>query len=145
VGLATARVLATLGVSTTVYCPKQEIHLCAVEESLYQLGGGVVHRQWPEESKTYDVVVHSLDDHVSTISGGHYGCKKIVLVDPPLADYTTSFHAGTKVHVVCPALPLAYRDVKVFLVNLSIPSGLFEQNSVKYQSPFGNRLIVQLF
>jgi len=87
--------------------------------------------------------------------------KPIVLVDPPiLTSYRKAFLEPTQVDtnghqqndsrlvIVAPTLPLAYPtepSVKIYLVNLGIPYEIFEQNQVLYKSPFGDKLIVQLF
>lgn len=45
IGIATARILASLGVHTCVHAPKEELQLCATEESLYRLSGETFTRQ----------------------------------------------------------------------------------------------------
>jgi hypothetical protein len=84
---------------------------------------------------------------------------EIVLVDPPLvSSYTKALTttpsrmgAGigvSKIVIVSPVLPLAYRTnpkIKLFLVNMGIPSDIFSLNNVDYISPFGDKLIIQFF
>jgi hypothetical protein len=85
-------------------------------------------------------------------------------VDPPLIPTAQSYREALdsatsstapasnnkvgKLFVICPALPLAYPtdpSVKLFLVNLGIPQGIFLKNDVLYKSPFGDKLVVQIF
>lgn len=81
--------------------------------------------------------------------------KPLVLVDPPLLP---SYHEAlfdrkldsnpTRIYIVTPNIPLPYATdsgLKVFLVNLGIPRRIYEENNVSYKSPFGDKLVVQIF
>lgn len=45
IGICAARILASMGVHTCVYSPKEEIQLCTPEEYLYNLTGERLTRQ----------------------------------------------------------------------------------------------------
>lgn len=45
IGIATARILASMGVHTCVCSAKEELQLCAPEEMLYNLSGEMFSRQ----------------------------------------------------------------------------------------------------
>jgi len=80
----------------------------------------------------------------------------VVFVDPPLiSSYRQPIDAicsgsqkGRRIVIVSPVLPIAYpsdSSVKIFLVNLGIPRNIFERNDVLYKSPFGDKLVIQIF
>lgn len=103
----------------------------------------------------------AVDDHLSrNLSLSPYSrwlknCS-VVFVDPPLiSSYRQQLDTvcggadkNRKIVIVSPVLPIAYptdTSVKIFLVNLGIPQEIFEQNDVLYKSPFGDKLVIQIF
>ncbi|ODM97889.1 Enhancer of mRNA-decapping protein 3 [Orchesella cincta] len=162
IGIATARILASLGVHTCVYSPKEEVHLCAAEELLYNLTGEILTRNIGDlKGIHFDAVVMCVDDHLQrNLNVGPYtrwlnSCP-VVFVDPPLiSSYRQPIDAicsgtqkGRRIVIVSPVLPIAYPSdpsVKLFLVNLGIPQNIFERNDVLYKSPFGDKLVIQIF
>ncbi|CAG7837534.1 unnamed protein product [Allacma fusca] len=165
VGICVARILATQGVDTTVYAPKEEKGVCEKEESLYKCTGNLLSRSLKGiRNKKYDLVVLAMDDQRCdrfSIDPSQLPLQntEIVLVDPPLVNSytkaltTTPSRMGagigvSKIVIVSPVLPLAYctnPKIKLFLVNMGIPSDIFSLNNVDYISPFGNKLIIQFF
>lgn len=112
----------------------------------------------------FDLVIGAMSDHREGVLNikPFLKCmigKPIVLVDPPLlpsyrkvflepASASHNHHETNRLAIVTPTLPLAYPTdtlVKLHLVNLGIPSDIFEENEVMYKSPFGDKLILQLF
>jgi len=114
----------------------------------------------------FDLVVGAMTDHRDTIISvdpfrNWAKGKPIVLVDPPLVtSYRKTFLKPTQVDtknrhqndsqivIVAPMLPLAYPTesaVKLYLVNLGIPYGVFEESQVFYKSQFVDKLVFQLF
>jgi len=102
-----------------------------------------------------------VDDHLSrTLTLAPYSRwlknVPVVFVDPPLiSSYRQQLEVvcggiqkGRKIVIVSPVLPIAYpsdTSVKIFLVNLGIPNDIFEENDVVYKSPFGDKLVIQIF
>jgi len=119
----------------------------------------------------FDLVILAVNDHLETqltVSPfiRYMKNRPVVLVDPPLLpSYPQAFlesggvdgsrhhqHSNSPVPgrllILSPTLPLAYpadKSVKLFLVNMGIPVKVFEENDVMYKSPFGDKLILQIF
>jgi len=110
---------------------------------------------------SFELVIMAMDDHlVRTLSLPLYSRwlsnASVVFVDPPLiSSYRDPLEvlcgkgaSGSRVIVISPALPLAYSNetnVKFFLVNLGIPHEIFLKNDVIYKSPFGDKMVIQIF
>ena len=116
------------------------------------------------KKRKYDLVILAMDDQRTNKfsfdpSDLPLQGTEVVLVDPPLVQSytkaltTTPSRMGAgiglnRVVIVSPLLPLAYRTnpkVKLYLVNMGIPSDIFSVNDVDYVSPFGDKLIIQFF
>jgi len=161
VGIATARLLSTLGVHTFVHSPKEELTVCASEEKLYKLSGELFSRKFSDiPPRTYDLVVVAMDDHLSRTLTTQTNYIKfmqsksttLLYIDPPLIPDSLSYvmdrEKKQRVFVMCPLLPLYYKleaGVKYFVVNLGIPTAVYLRESVVYKSFFGDKLAVQVF
>ena len=118
----------------------------------------------------FDMIIMALNDHLETqLTIGPFirwmKNKPVILIDPPLlTSYRQAFsdagmdgsrhhhhsnnHLPGRLLILSPTLPLAYpadKSVKLFLVNMGIPVKVFEESGVMYKSPFGDKLILQIF
>jgi hypothetical protein len=113
------------------------------------------------EGYQFELVIMAMDDHLSrTLTLAPYARwlrnVPVVFVDPPLISsyrqqldgVSGGIQKGRKIVIVSPVLPIAYpsdSSIKIFLVNLGIPNDIFEENDVVYKSPFGDKLVIQIF
>lgn len=157
-----------------VHCEKEELSVCLVEERIYRLSGETFSRTVDGlfffapfrnarfsqlfkkfaiflaiPSGPYDLILHCLDDHLSpslTTTPYLHPETAIAYIDPPLVP---SYHGNGKVYLLTPLLPLDYdltqKNLKVFVVNLGVPLGVYEQVGVSYKSFYGDRLVTQVF
>jgi hypothetical protein len=144
-----------LGIHCYVHSPKEELHICLKEEKLYKLCGEGFGRAVGDIPKiNYDLIIHSLDDHLSrSLTKGVYlpflndSSSSICYVDPPLVN-SYKEDKSRKVLVLSPVLPLDYnleQHVKIFVVNLGLPVSVYLKEGVLYKSFFGDKLVVQVF
>ncbi|XP_021949058.1 enhancer of mRNA-decapping protein 3-like [Folsomia candida] len=150
VGIATGRMLSTLGVHVVVYSPKEELTVVAMEEKLYKLCGEAFTRVESEiPPLTYDVIIHSSHDHLTPQFNLHtpHSSPHVVYIDPPLTP-TTYKTPNRKTTIISPLLPLAYKienGVKHYVVNVGVPAGVFSKEGANFKSFFGGKLAIQIF
>lgn len=148
VGIASARILSTLGVHTFIHSPKEELSVCTREEKLYGLSGEGISRRLEGISlllvlryllyfirlivvysllleipvKSYDAIIHALDDHLVTgLSRERY----------------SRFLTGSQTIFVDPPLllqPNRYKEseAKVIVVSPLLPLNYGMETGVKY-------------
>ena len=164
-GLAVSRHLATQGIKTVAFFPQLELYQrnLANELALYKLcckGGSqskLIQDVKDLPSCTVDLVVMALDDHdlweQERSQPWHRAamrwCKDLrapVLAIDPLAS-PISHPVAYKASLV-PGLPLWHESIhsagKIHMVNLAVPSKVYKDVGISYQSPFGAKSYVTL-
>ena len=84
------------------------------------------------DARGNESVIHGMDSWLDS------SLAPVVVLDP-----SGPVRASTKA-VLCPVLPRALPQSRVYLLNSNIPQRIFEALGVKYATPFGPKMSIQL-